>query len=537
VGDWGLNYFDKKTRTFRHFLKNVVIYVLSQDSYGTFWVGTDQGLYTTDNPSKGFRKFTGPGTDVETNNGISSAVYLICEDNKKDICVGTLSGIYKINLHSNQSTFLPIDYGIKDVANLRPYNGWGEMQREMYVGDESGYYVFFPGELTTNPTPPLIIFSGFRAGGKSVTPAEGKLLSSSLDLLKRITVKHNQNSFSFDFECIHYSNPGRNRVFYKLDNYDEDWLNPGAARTAYYYNVPPGTYVFHVKAASGDGVWAERRIELIVLSPWWSRWWAYVMYVLVMIVGVWVVVHYRSRSLRTELEQRKKDQQLAEMKQKTAELQHRAIELEMKALRSQMNPHFVFNSLNSINRFILQNNRGQASEYLTKFSRLVRIILSSSSNVSVSLAEDLEALQLYLELESLRFEKKFCYKIECDPEIDTDFVQVPPMLLQPFVENAIWHGLMNKEGEGHLWININQENSTLLCTITDDGIGRKKAAELEDKSGKHKSMGMKITESRIAMMREMNGESKSVEIKDLVDSDGSAAGTEVVLRIPVKQEV
>jgi LytS/YehU family sensor histidine kinase len=198
-----------------------------------------------------------------------------------------------------------------------------------------------------------------------------------------------------------------------------------------------------------------------------------------------------------------------------------------------MNPHFIFNSLNSINRFILQNNKVQASEYLTKFSRLIRMILNSSTNPTVTLAEDVEALQLYLELERLRFEEKFSFKVECDPDIDTDFLQVPPMLLQPFVENAIWHGLMNKEGEGHLWININQEDSTLICTITDDGIGRKKAAELQDKSGKHKSMGMKITECRIAMMQKMNEENKSIEVRDLVDAEGSAAGTEVILKIPM----
>src|SRR6476619_5515336 len=163
--------------------------------------------------------------------------------------------------------------------------------------------------------------------------------------------------------------------------------------------------------------------------------------------------------------------------------------MEMQALRAQMNPHFIFNSLNSINRFILQNNKAEATEYLTKFSKLIRMILNCSANATVSLAEDLEALQLYLELECLRFDNEFIYKITCDPELDTDFIRVPPMLLQPFVENAIWHGLMNKEGEGHLWININQEDSALICTITDDGIGRKKAAELTGKSGiKHKSM-------------------------------------------------
>jgi sensor histidine kinase YesM len=218
-----------------------------------------------------------------------------------------------------------------------------------------------------------------------------------------------------------------------------------------------------------------------------------------------------------------------------SQLMAQRVELEMQALRSQMNPHFIFNSLNSIDLFILQNDKAKASKYLTKFSRLIRMILNSSASTTVSLAEDLEALQLYLELERLRCEQKFNFEIKYDPDIDADFIQVPPMLLQPFAENAIWHGLMNKKEEGHLCINIDQEDSTLICTITDDGIGRKKAAELEDKSGKHRSMGMKITESRIAMMQKINGENKSVEIRDLVDSEGNAAGTEVVLRIPVVQ--
>jgi len=210
-------------------------------------------------------------------------------------------------------------------------------------------------------------------------------------------------------------------------------------------------------------------------------------------------------------------------------------ELEMQALRAQMNPHFIFNSLNSIDLFILQNDKTKASKYLTKFSRLIRMILNSSANATVCLAEDLEALQLYLELERLRCEEKFSFKISYNLDIDIDFIRVPPMLLQPFAENAIWHGLMNKEDEGHLWINIAREDSLLTYTITDDGIGRKKAAQLKDKSDKHKSMGMKITESRIAMMQKINGSDKSVEIRDLVDANGGAAGTEVILKIPFIQ--
>jgi len=253
-----------------------------------------------------------------------------------------------------------------------------------------------------------------------------------------------------------------------------------------------------------------------------------------------ITLKRKNEAHKRELAENELQIQKLESERKEDALKQQATELEMQALRAQMNPHFIFNSLNSINRFILKKQSSEATEYLTKFSRLIRMILKSSANPTISLAEDLEALQLYLELESLRCEQKFSFKIKCDPDVDVDFIQVPPMLLQPFVENAIWHGLMNlpdrkagKEDRGHLSINILQENSTLICTITDDGIGRKRASELKDKSGKHKSMGMKITESRIAMMQKMNGTGKSIEIKDLMYADGSSAGTEVILKIPV----
>jgi tetratricopeptide (TPR) repeat protein len=218
-------------------------------------------------------------------------------------------------------------------------------------------------------------------------------------------------------------------------------------------------------------------------------------------------------------------------------MQHKASELEMQALRAQMNPHFIFNSLNSINMFILENNKLQASEYLSKFSRLVRLILQNSKEAFIPLESELEALQLYLELEALRFEHKFEYKISVEDEIDTTILKVPPLIIQPYAENAIWHGLMHKKEKGHLEIELYQQEDILYCKIIDDGIGRKKAAEVKSKSAStHKSMGIKITEGRIAIMEKMNGQNKSIEIKDLAYADGTAAGTEVVLKIPIMQQ-
>jgi LytS/YehU family sensor histidine kinase len=182
--------------------------------------------------------------------------------------------------------------------------------------------------------------------------------------------------------------------------------------------------------------------------------------------------------------------------------------------------------------FILENNRLQASEYLSKFSRLVRLILQNSQESFIPLERELEALKLYLELESLRFENKFEYKISVDDNVDTTVLRVPPLIIQPYAENAIWHGLMHKKEKGHLEIQLYLEEDTLICKITDDGVGRRGAEQLKGKSqNKHNSMGIKITESRIAMTRD-NHTAKSIEIRDLVYPDGSVAGTEVVLRVP-----
>jgi hypothetical protein len=228
--------------------------------------------------------------------------------------------------------------------------------------------------------------------------------------------------------------------------------------------------------------------------------------------------------------------QKLESEKTKAELQQQAAELEMQALRAQMNPHFIFNSLNSINMFILENNKLQASEYLSKFSRLVRLILQNSQDAFIPLEKELEALQLYLELESLRFENKFEYKIAVDDDVDTTMLKVPPLIIQPYVENAIWHGLMHKKEKGHLEIELYLNEEILICKITDDGIGRKKAAELKSKSASlNKSMGMRITADRIAMMQQQNQSGTSIKVKDVL-ADGNPGGTEVLIKIPVSYD-
>ena len=218
------------------------------------------------------------------------------------------------------------------------------------------------------------------------------------------------------------------------------------------------------------------------------------------------------------------------------EFNQKLAEVEMAALRSQMNPHFLFNCLNAINRFIQRNEPDAASAYLTKFSRLIRLVPDNSRSNLVPLSQELEALKLYIELEAMRFTERFQYRIDISPEIDADAVDVPPMLVQPYVENAIWHGLMHKEdNDGQLPVKMYPYNGRLRIEVEDNGIGRQAAQELKSKSATtHKSHGMKVSSERIDLINQIYASRAKVAVQDLSNPDGSAAGTRGVLPLPME---
>ena len=215
-------------------------------------------------------------------------------------------------------------------------------------------------------------------------------------------------------------------------------------------------------------------------------------------------------------------------------LLERAKALEIQALRSQMNPHFIFNCLNAINRFVLGHETEAASDYLTKFSRLMRMIMNHSRHSVIPLADELEVLSLYLDMESLRFKNAFDYHIRVEDDIEAGDIYIPPLLLQPFVENAVWHGLMHKQGRGELFVDVQERGGVLTVTIRDNGIGRRRAGILKSKSvEKYKSMGLQITAQRLALLTGEGKPGHLFEIEDLYDQDGNATGTQVVLKIRI----
>ena len=269
-------------------------------------------------------------------------------------------------------------------------------------------------------------------------------------------------------------------------------------------------------------------------------------FVAAVFAGLYVYRNTRLKRRNEKLQQQQKEQEW-KMKQfesdkKQAELQKQAAELEMQALRAQMNPHFIFNCLSSINRFILKNESKEASNYLTRFSRLIRMVLLNSQKPLIALEEELEMLRLYLDMERLRSKNSFDYVISSKNEIDAETFLIPPLLLQPICENAIWHGLNYKEVQGHLSIDLSMENNMLKCEIADNGIGREKAAELKSKSAEKyrlpdrqgKSMGLQITTQRLALINQNNNVQTFYRIEDVLNENKTTVGTKVILKISHK---
>ncbi|HEY0676945.1 MAG TPA: histidine kinase [Chitinophagaceae bacterium] len=230
----------------------------------------------------------------------------------------------------------------------------------------------------------------------------------------------------------------------------------------------------------------------------------------------------------------KAEETARETELKLLEIKKLLAESQLMALRAQMNPHFVFNCLNSIQECIVTQKYGEASLYLNKFSKLFRSVLNNSGSVMISLAEEIEVLELYLSLEHMRFDKSFNYSIHVEEDVETDEIMIPSMLLQPYVENALWHGLMHKDEDRELDIRFRKLNDEIFqCVVEDNGIGRKKALELkalQNKTKRHQSKGMSIARDRIDLLQKQ-GQHASLNIIDKYDDRGFATGTKVVIEL------
>ncbi len=221
-------------------------------------------------------------------------------------------------------------------------------------------------------------------------------------------------------------------------------------------------------------------------------------------------------------------------KRRISEMNHKISEITQKNLRQQMNPHFIFNTLNSIQYYMYQHDKISTNNYLTKFSSLMRKTLENSQHTSITIKDELDALELYLELEALRFKEKFEYTLKVDDDIDTLLLKIPTMLIQPYVENAICHGLVHKESKGYVHIELKLDEDRVRCIVEDNGIGRKAAMKINKQTnGNHNSLGTKITESRLKLVNSLYGKNMRIDYTDIENEKGNGIGTRVVIHIPI----
>ena len=354
--------------------------------------------------------------------------------------------------------------------------------------------------LQASQTAPQLLFTKFSVNGNI----------AAYNSSNTINLDHNNNNILFEWALPDYTNAFRNQYYCRLQGIDTGWRYVGNKGEVQYANLSPGNYTILLRAANANGDFATDNISIhfIIHPPFWKTNWFLLLSLL--LTGFFI---YRLFKRRVNIVKRK------------AALQQQMSELEMKALRAQMNPHFIFNSLNSIQECIVTKNTDAAYNYLSQFSKLVRRILENSGKETVPLKEEQELMQWYLSLEQLRFTDEFTFSIQNN--CSNPLIEIPSMIVQPFIENALWHGLANKPGKKNIALVFNDDDNGILIEITDNGIGRKAAALLPRRPDKQ-SMGLEITKERL----QNYSHASSIEIIDLLDANGNAGGTKVIIHLP-----
>lgn len=333
-------------------------------------------------------------------------------------------------------------------------------------------------------------------------------------------------SLSFRLEAPAYGSNGDFHYAYRVPAIDSSWVVvPASIGRVEILNLPSGHFTMEMKVIDHFGRDSENRVYIngYVRPPFWQKWWFYSLEVIAVIAFSFLLFRRRMKKLRRE--------QLQEIEKLTLENELRLAQ--QSALKAQMNPHFIFNVLNSIKGFIYENNKKEATEYLNNFSELVRKILHQSSQAMISLEDEMSALEYYIRLEALFFPGEFSYSIRISPEVDMTFTRIPPLLIQPYVENVFKHGLRHRKGAKRLDISIDMEDESLLVIeITDNGIGRKMSAEIHAKSGtSHESFATGAAEKRLRLLHYEKQRIVGVTVIDRVDDAGAAQGTTVILKI------
>ncbi len=445
---------------------------------------------------------------------ISDRIFSMGDDYNGNIWMSSPKGVIFYDTNKNKFKLFNQASGMYKNCLIMEFLKSNDETKEFYIANDNNYCLVDFNKLNKSAQAPKVYITNYRVLNQE----------RPIGLLPKneILLNPGENYFSFEFGCIDFQNQLNHSFSYMLEGWDLNWIPCGKRRFASYTNLNGGKYTFKVKAANGDGIWSDTlEIPIFIATPFYKKAWFAGLLSFLFALLIYAVYLYRIR-------------QIEHAEKLKTEFNRQLAETRMMALRAQMNPHFIFNCLNSINRYVIKSDTQTASLYITRFAKLIRLILDNSEHKKVVLTNELEALKLYMEMEALRFDQKFAFDIEVRGDLDTDQIEIPSMLIQPFVENAIWHGLLQKDSAGNLSVKFELESDLLVCTVEDNGIGRKKAQEYKSKTAPtRKSIGMKLTEERLNSYSQDFANRGSQEIIDLYNEDGTAKGTRVILKIPI----
>lgn len=467
---------------------------------GVLWIATsDDGLVAYKNG-----KVIATITD---SNGLSSNICRTLFLHKNYLWIGTNKGLNKINTADISQPVAK--YSTADGLPSDIINAIYIQDSTIYVGTPEGLSYFKEAELSTASICKINLL-GVSIAGKSMP----------LDTVYDLSYKN--NSITVDYAGVSFKSGGSIIYYYKLSGLNADWQQT-TQTSLNYAALPSGKYLLTLYAVNRFGIKSDvLHITINVSTVFWTTWWFYTITIAVLVMLTWWISTKRINKKRLK-------------EQEENNLQKQFAKLEQQALQSQMNPHFIFNCLNSIQQYILTSNKEKANQYLTDFAVLIRQTLEQSDKHTVTVGEEISYLIKYLNMEKMRFGDNFIFEITKDAAEDIDHLPIPAMLLQPYIENCLRHGIRHKtEGTGEVKINFKCIQDVLLCTISDNGIGINKAKQFKsNQSVEYQSKGMSLTAKRIALLNRMNDTHIAVRVSDLEDGQNASTGTVVSITIPV----
>jgi len=499
---------------------------LTSDYLGNLWIGTMNGLFVMN--QKGYI-FEFPLDEREYR--AKSILGLISSDDSS-IWISGMNGVYQVAKRLDERNGYHIfNYGTPEGLIDEECNSnalYEDYEGNIWIGTARGLAKIDPSfnDVLFDYKKPILHMTGLRLFREIFDYSDYEIRKDSIfGVPEWIELPHNKNHLTFDFIGINHKDPKSVRYEYRLIGANDEWSPISKSSYATYSFLQPGEYNFQVRAINKNNLFSTvKEIYVIITPPFWKTWW---FIILITIGGILIVVYIfqaRIRSLKQKQENEKLD------------LKNRLLFLEQRSLNASMNRHFIFNSLNSIQYFINSSDKLSANKYLSSFAKLIRKNLDSSAanNFIVTLQEEIERIELYLSLEQMRFSGKFDYSVKISSSLDTESIEIPSMILQPFVENSIIHGVLSLDRKGEILVEISEELGQVVFTVKDNGLGIDNSLKVKQKSveGDHESKGVEITNRRIELLRKLTGENLLIIGPFQMNTkEGESLGTKVVLKL------